>query len=179
MSENLNPKQIAQSQLLKVRPFVEIPEKIFLKLWEPERILKVRFAITIDNNSEALFLGYRSQHCSWIGPLKGGVRYHADVTEDEVIALSMWMSWKCAVLELPYGGGKGGVIVDPKTLSKLEFQRLCRGYMRAIAAHIGPDVDVPVPDVNTNALAMAWMLDEYERILGRHCPAAITGKPLD
>src|SRR3989338_446156 len=196
MSENLNPKQIAQSQLLKVRPFVEIPEKIFLKLWEPERILKVRFAITIDNNSEALFLGYRSQHCSWIGPLKGGVRYHADVTEDEVVALSMWMTWKCAVMELPYGGGKGGVTFSrdpmlvtperieflkdyfPKKMSRHVLKNITRKFTEKIAPLIGPDKDIPAPDVNTDSQIMAWMMDEFSRGVGYTVPAVVTGKPI-
>lgn len=196
MSEILNPKSIAQKQLQKVRPYVDMPEEIYLKLREPERILKVRFTTTIDDGSKALFLGWRSQHCSWLGPLKGGIRYHPDVTEDEVIALSMWMTWKCAVMELPYGGGKGGVTFSrdpeivtpervaflteyfPEKMSRDVLQVLTRKYVEKLMPLIGPDKDIPAPDVYTNQQVMAWIMDEYSRSVGYTVPAVVTGKPI-
>ncbi len=196
MSENLNPKRIAQSQFDKVRSYMDIPDDIYLKLREPERLLKVRMVISIDEGSKALFLGWRSQHCTWLGPAKGGIRYHSNVTEDEVVALSMWMTWKCAVMELPYGGGKGGVtfsrdsnIVTPERIKFLEsyfpekmsrdvLQVLTRKYVEKISPLIGPDRDIPAPDVYTNPQVMAWIMDEYSRSAGYTVPAVVTGKPV-
>jgi glutamate dehydrogenase/leucine dehydrogenase len=133
----------------------------------------------MDNGKTQSFKAFRSQHNDAIGPFKGGIRFHELVTEDEVKALSTWMTIKCAVVGIPYGGGKGGVIVDPKKLSASELERLSRAYIRAIAKHIGAFKDVPAPDVNTTPQIMAWMVDEYEKIIGRHEPGVITGKPLE
>jgi glutamate dehydrogenase/leucine dehydrogenase len=132
----------------------------------------------MDSGKIKVFQGYRSQFSDARGPFKGGIRFHQDVTEEEVKALSAWMSWKTAVVDIPLGGGKGGVIVDPKELSDLELEKLARGYIKAIADFIGPDVDVPAPDVNTDPRIMAWMLDEYEKINRKHVSGVITGKPL-
>ena len=125
-----------------------------------------------------VFTGYRVRYDDTRGPAKGGIRFHPDVSVSEVKALAMWMTFKCAVVGIPFGGGKGGVIVDPKKLSRLELERLSRAYMRQIANFVGPDTDIPAPDVYTNAMIMGWMYDEYSRINRRREPAVITGKPI-
>ena len=173
------PFKNAQEQLMIAAPHANIEEDLLRTLMEPQRILEVNIPVRMDNGSVKVFAGFRSQHNNARGPFKGGIRYHPDVTLSEVKALSMWMSWKCAVASLPFGGAKGGIIVDPKKLSKEELERLSRGYVRAIANYIGPDIDVPAPDVNTNSQVMAWMKDEYERIIGKQAPAVITGKPIE
>lgn len=149
------------------------------RLIAPDRVIEVSLHVKMDDGSTRVFTGYRSQHNRARGPYKGGIRYHSNVTRDEVIALSTLMSLKTAVAGIPFGGGKGGVIVDPKTLSEAELERLSRAYMRAIAPYIGTDVDVPAPDVNTTPKIMGWMLDEYQSITGQSCPAVITGKPVN
>ena len=173
------PFKNAQEQLMIAAPHANIEEDLLRTLMEPQRILEVNIPVRMDNGSVKVFAGFRSQHNNARGPFKGGIRYHPDVTLSEVKALSMWMSWKCAVASLPFGGAKGGIIVDPKKLSKEELERLSRGYVRAIANYIGPDIDVPAPDVNTNSQVMAWMKDEYEHIIGKQAPAVITGKPIE
>ncbi|HYG58736.1 MAG TPA: Glu/Leu/Phe/Val dehydrogenase, partial [Symbiobacteriaceae bacterium] len=132
----------------------------------------------MDNGTLRVFTGYRSQHVTALGPAKGGIRFHPDVTADEVRALSMWMSFKTSVVGLPYGGGKGGITVDPKLLSEGELERLSRGWVQAFWKEIGPELDIPAPDVNTTPQIMAWMTDEYERIIGRSAPGVFTGKPI-
>jgi glutamate dehydrogenase/leucine dehydrogenase len=175
---SVNPFESAQKQLQEVAPFVDVDKNIISRLMQPDRVLKVFLPITMDDGTVQVFEGYRSQHNNSAGPYKGGIRFHEDVSEGEVKALSMWMTWKCAVVGIPLGGGKGGVIVDPKLLSKAELERLSRAYARAISPIIGKDKDVPAPDVNTDGQIMAWMLDEYEQIVGRKEPGVITGKPL-
>ncbi len=138
----------------------DIKKKLLL-LKQPQRILNVTIPVVMDNGETTLFQGYRVQYNNFLGPYKGGIRFHPHVSLDEVKALSFWMAMKCAVADLPLGGGKGGVIVDPKTLSEKELERLSRGYVRAIADCIGPDIDVPAPDVNTNGVIMGWMRDEF------------------
>ncbi|MDQ4032012.1 MAG: Glu/Leu/Phe/Val dehydrogenase [Actinomycetota bacterium] len=144
----------------------------------PKSTLKVSIPVRMDDGSLRTFRGYRVRYDDSRGPTKGGIRYHPNVNVDEVSTLAFWMTIKCAVLDLPYGGAKGGITIDPKQLSKLELERLSRGYIDAVADFIGPDVDVPAPDVYTNALIMGWMMDEYSIIQRRHTPAVITGKPL-
>ncbi|MGD9129570.1 MAG: Glu/Leu/Phe/Val dehydrogenase [Candidatus Woesebacteria bacterium] len=139
-------------------------ERAIKKLKEPEKLLETELEVKMDNGKTKKFKAYRSQHNNARGPYKGGIRYHPNVTIDEVKALSTWMTWKCAVTGIPYGGGKGGVIVDPKKLSETELERLSRAYACFIANNIGPWVDVPAPDVNTNGQIMAWMVDEYQKI---------------
>ena len=148
------------------------------KLREPDQVHAVSLEVDMDNGTKKTFLAFRSQHNSARGPYKGGIRFHPDVSESEVKALSMWMTWKCATTGIPYGGGKGGVIVDPQLLSRSELQRLSRAYARAIAPYIGPWRDVPAPDVNTTGQIMAWMLDEYEQTIQQRAPATFTGKPI-
>ncbi|MBZ5482908.1 Glu/Leu/Phe/Val dehydrogenase [Bacillus sp. T_4] len=145
---------------------------------EPLRLLTVRIPVRMDDGSVKVFTGYRAQHNDAVGPTKGGIRFHQDVTEEEVKALSMWMSIKCGIADLPYGGGKGGIQCDPRTMSFGELERLSRGYVRAISQIVGPTKDIPAPDVFTNSQIMAWMMDEYSRIREFDSPGFITGKPL-
>lgn len=147
-------------------------------LKEPLRLLTVRIPVKMDDGKVKVFTGYRAQHNDAVGPTKGGVRFHPDVTAEEVKALSMWMSIKCGLTNLPYGGGKGGIQCDPRTMSFGELERLSRGYVRAISQLVGPTKDIPAPDVFTNAQIMAWMMDEYSRIREFDSPGFITGKPL-
>jgi glutamate dehydrogenase len=147
-------------------------------LKEPMRVLTVRIPVRMDDGSTRIFTGYRSQHNDAVGPTKGGVRFHPMVSENEVKALSIWMSLKCGIADLPYGGGKGGVICDPRTMSFRELERLSRGYVRAVSQIVGPNKDIPAPDVMTNSQIMAWMMDEYSRIREFDSPGFITGKPL-
>ena len=132
----------------------------------------------MDDGTVQVFTGYRVQHNLGRGPAKGGIRYHQDVTLDEVKALAMWMTWKCAVVDIPYGGGKGGVIVDPKKLSLKELERLTRRFTTEISVLIGPERDIPAPDVNTNAQTMAWIMDTYSMHVGYTVPGVVTGKPI-
>lgn len=153
-------------------------EEMYELLKEPLRVLTVRIPIRMDDGSVRIFEGYRAQHNDAVGPTKGGVRFHPAVTEDEVKALSIWMSLKCGIVDLPYGGGKGGIICDPRQMSFRELERLSRGYVRAISQIVGPTKDIPAPDVMTNSQIMAWMFDEYSRIREFDSPGFITGKPI-
>ena len=144
----------------------------------PERTLEVSIPVKMDDGTTKVFTGYRSQHSTILGPAKGGVRYHQNVSMDEVKTLAFWMTCKCAVAGLPYGGGKGGIIVDPSKLSKAELERLTRGYIDKIAPIIGEKRDIPAPDMNTNAQIMGWMMDEYSKLAGQYEPGFITGKAI-
>jgi glutamate dehydrogenase (NAD(P)+) len=144
----------------------------------PKRELTVNFPVTMDDGHVEVFTGYRVQHNLSRGPAKGGIRYHQDVTLDEVRALAMWMTWKCSVVNIPYGGGKGGVIVDPKQLSQRELEGLTRRYATEISPLIGPDRDIPAPDVNTNAQTMAWIMDTFSMHHGYTIHGVVTGKPV-
>ncbi len=165
--KTINPFETAMEQLAKAAKL--FPKKdaaaLLTLLSQPQRILNVTIPVTMDDGSIMVFQGYRVQFNNARGPYKGGIRYHQQVSIDEVKALSFWMMMKCAVADLPLGGGKGGIIVDPKTLSEHELERLSRGYIRMIADCIGPDKDVPAPDVNTNGIIMGWMLDEYIKVI--------------
>ena len=154
------------------------PGEVYELLKEPLRMLTVRIPIRLDDGSIKIFTGYRAQHNDAVGPTKGGVRFHPDVTEMEVKALSIWMSLKAGIVDLPYGGGKGGIICDPREMSFYELEKLSRGYVRAISQIVGPTKDIPAPDVFTNSQIMAWMLDEYSRIREFDSPGFITGKPV-
>ncbi|CAH1221388.1 Catabolic NAD-specific glutamate dehydrogenase RocG [Paenibacillus plantiphilus] len=147
-------------------------------LKEPIRILTVRIPVRMDDGKTRVFVGYRAQHNDAVGPTKGGVRFHPGVNLDEVKALSIWMTLKCGIADLPYGGGKGGIICDPRQMSFYELERLSRGYVRAISQLVGPAKDIPAPDVMTNSQIMAWMMDEYSRIREFDSPGFITGKPI-
>ncbi|MFO0832357.1 MAG: Glu/Leu/Phe/Val dehydrogenase [Phycisphaerales bacterium] len=148
------------------------------RLSAPKQFIEVSIPVRMDNGSLRIFTGYRCKYDDTRGPAKGGIRFHQDVDPAEVKALAFWMTFKCACVGLPFGGGKGGVIVDPFELSQAELERLSRGYMRAIAFAVGVDVDVPAPDVNTGPLIMAWMSDEYAVVTGKREPGVITGKPV-
>jgi glutamate dehydrogenase len=177
-NQNLNALEVAHQQLDTAASYLKLDPRIHAILKEPKRVFEVAIPVHMDNGSVRVFKGYRSQHCDAIGPTKGGIRFHPDVTLDEVKALSIWMTFKCGVLGLPYGGGKGGVTCDPKELSAGELEKLSRGYIRAIAPYVGADKDIPAPDVNTNAQIMAWMSDEYNNIKGHNEPGVLTGKPI-
>jgi len=174
----LNPFSVAQRQLRTAIQALNGPDELYELLKAPSRFVEVQIPVRMDNGALRVFTGYRSQHLHVLGPAKGGIRYHHDVTADEVRALSMWMSFKTATLSLPYSGAKGGIIVDPKRLSEGEIERLSRGYVRAIWQIIGPHQDIPAPDVSTNAQIMGFMLDEYEKLRGESAPGVFTGKPV-
>ncbi|MGD6847455.1 Glu/Leu/Phe/Val dehydrogenase [Rossellomorea aquimaris] len=153
-------------------------QEVYELLKEPVRMLTVKIPVRMDDGKVKVFTGYRAQHNDAVGPTKGGIRFHPNVTEKEVKALSIWMSLKCGIVDLPYGGGKGGIICDPRDMSFRELERLSRGYVRAISQIVGPSKDIPAPDVFTNSQIMAWMMDEYSRIDEYNSPGFITGKPL-
>jgi glutamate dehydrogenase (NADP+) len=158
--------------------YAEIDQEAVERLKHPKQILEVSIPVRMDDGSLRVFTGFRVRHDDTRGPTKGGIRYHPDVNLAEVKALAFWMTFKCAVAGLPYGGGKGGVIVNPKELSRMELERLTRGFVEQIADFIGPETDVPAPDVYTNAMIMGWMMDEYSKIHRRRTPAVVTGKPI-
>lgn len=171
--------QSALARLDKAAKYANIDPEALERLKYPKAVLEVSIPVRMDDGSLKVFTGYRVRHDDTRGPTKGGIRFHPNVSLDEVKALAFWMTCKCAVMGIPYGGGKGGVIVDPKTLSRLEVERLSRGYMEAIAHFIGPAKDIPAPDVYTNAMIMGWMMDEYSKITHSHAPDVITGKPIE
>ncbi len=156
----------------------KIEPEVLEQLKHPKQILEVAVPLRMDNGSLRIFQGFRVRHNDALGPTKGGIRYHPNVTREEVMALAFWMTLKCALAGLPYGGGKGGICVNPKELSKLELERLSRSYIECIADFIGPQRDIPAPDVYTNAMIMGWMMDEYSAIMRCRVPAVITGKPI-
>lgn len=173
-----SPFENARKQMLDAADIAGFSKNTVKKLLEPERVLKSNLVVEMDDGDVRSFPSFRSQHSSARGPYKGGIRFHPGVTEDEVMALSVWMSMKTAVLDLPLGGGKGGVVVDPSKLSQTELERLSRAYVARFFRYLGPGTDVPAPDVNTNPKIMAWMVDEYSRLAGKWTPGAFTGKPL-
>jgi glutamate dehydrogenase (NADP+) len=168
----------ASQRLEQAMKYVAISEDALEHLKHPKISLSVSIPVRMDNGSLRIFQGYRVRYDDTRGPGKGGVRYHPNVTLDEVQSLAFWMTFKCAVLNLPFGGAKGGVTVNPKELSKLELERLTRGYIDAIADFIGPDVDIPAPDVYTNPMIVGWMMDQYSIIRRQLTPAVVTGKPI-
>ena len=176
--EELNPFAIAQKQLAKAAEVMGLDKTAHELLRWPQKELHVRIPVRMDNGKIRVFEGFRVQYNHARGPTKGGIRFHPDETFDTVRALSAWMTWKCSVVDIPLGGGKGGVVCNPKELSAAELERLSRGYVRALDSYIGPETDVPAPDVYTTPQIMAWMMDEYEAIVGHHAPGVITGKPL-
>ncbi len=169
---------IAQSQFDHAADRLDLDEGMRRVLRVPQRELTVNFPVTMDDGSVQVFTGHRVQHNVSRGPGKGGIRYHQDVTLDEVRALAMWMSWKCACVNIPYGGAKGGVVVDPKMLSIREVEGLTRRFTTEISPLIGPDRDIPAPDVNTNAQTMAWIMDTYSMHRGYTVHGVVTGKPI-
>jgi glutamate dehydrogenase (NAD(P)+) len=174
----INPWDVAQRQFDLAADRLNLDPGLRRVLREPRRELTVHFPVKMDDGSVQVFTGYRVQHNLGRGPAKGGIRYHQDVSLDEIKALAMWMTWKCAVVGIPYGGGKGGVIVDPKKLSMKELEALTRRFTTEIEVLIGPERDIPAPDVNTNAQVMAWMMDTYSMHAGHTVPGVVTGKPI-
>ena len=173
-----NPYEIFLEQLERASKVLKLKEDIVEILKHPERVIEVSIPVKMDDGSIKVFTGWRSQHNTALGPTKGGIRYHWNVTKEEVMALSAWMTFKNAVMNLPYGGGKGGIKVNPKEMSEGEVERLSRTYVQKIYKYIGPEEDIPAPDVYTNPQIMAWMMDEYSKLAGKFSPGVITGKPL-
>ena len=173
-----NPWQMALQQLDRVATFLDLDPNIHTVLRHPRRSLSVSVPVKMDDGKVHVFEGFRVQHSIARGPGKGGIRFHPQVTLDEVKALAMWMTWKCAVANIPFGGAKGGIICDPKALSPRELEKLTRRYTNEILSIIGPFQDIPAPDVNTNDQVMAWIMDTYSTAMGKVSPGVVTGKPL-
>ena len=173
---NNNPLVNAREQIKGACEVLGYKEEVYESLKDPQRFIEISIPVRMDNGEVKYFKGFRSQHNDAIGPTKGGLRFHPLVTADEVKALSIWMTFKCAVANLPYGGGKGGIIVDPKDLSKGELERLSRGYIRGLYKYLGEKQDVPAPDVNTNGQIMSWMIDEFNVLTGEQGIGTLTGK---
>ncbi|MBT9259335.1 MAG: Glu/Leu/Phe/Val dehydrogenase [Clostridiales bacterium] len=178
VTKERNPYRIVQALLKEAVQTLGLPYDVYEILSYPHRFVEVNIPVRRDNGQLQVFTGYRAQHTHVLGPAKGGIRFHPGVTADEVKALAMWMSFKTAVAGLPFGGAKGGVVVDPRQLSLRELEELARGYIRGLAEYLGPHIDIPAPDVGTNERIMGWMMDEYERVVRRNDPGVLTGKPL-
>jgi glutamate dehydrogenase (NAD(P)+) len=176
--KSFNPYQMAQTQFDNIADKLDLDAGARALLREPLREFHFGIPVKMDDGTVRVFRGFRVQHNDARGPCKGGIRFHPHETADTVRALAMWMTWKCSVVDIPLGGGKGGVICDPHDLSQAEQERICRGWVRQMAKHVGPLEDVPAPDVMTNPQHMLWMLDEYETIHGAKYPGFITGKPV-
>jgi len=179
MQEELNPFKIAQVQLDEAAELMKLDEHAHQILREPMRTLVVHLPVRMRDGNTRVFEGFRVQYNTARGPAKGGIRFHPEENLDTVKALAAWMTWKVSLANLPYGGGKGGIICDPKSMTNQELEALSRSYIRALGAHVGPDVDILAPDINTNPQIMAWMFDEYSNIVGRNEFGVITGKPLE
>ncbi|MEX1039534.1 MAG: Glu/Leu/Phe/Val dehydrogenase [Pirellulaceae bacterium] len=158
--------------------YADIDAEAVERLKHPKQVLEVAVPVRMDDGSLRIFTGYRVRHDDTRGPTKGGIRYHEDLCLADLKALALWMTFKCAVVDIPYGGGKGGIIVNAKQLSRLELERLSRGFIEEIADFIGPEIDIPAPDMYTNSMIMGWMMDEYSKIVRKRTPAVITGKPI-
>jgi glutamate dehydrogenase (NADP+) len=177
----MEPKNIYEDAVRRLDlafEYADIDEETLIRLKHPKAVHKVSIPVRMDNGSLRIFTGYRVRHDDTLGPTKGGIRYHPDVTLDEVETLAFWMTCKCAVAGLPFGGGKGGITVNPKELSPFEVEKMSRSFIDQVADFIGPETDIPAPDVYTNAMIMGWMMDEYSKIRRRRVPDVITGKPL-
>ncbi|WP_049900102.1 glutamate dehydrogenase GdhB [Natrinema sp. J7-1] len=169
--------ETARRQLDRVAAQLDVDDAVIERLSHPRAVHEVTVPLERDDGSVEVFTGYRAQHDSVRGPYKGGLRYHPDVTRDECVGLSMWMTWKCAVMDLPFGGAKGGVVVDPKSLSDDETERLTRRFAQEIRDVIGPNTDIPAPDMGTDPQTMAWLMDAYSMQEGETIPGVVTGKP--
>lgn len=176
--DNLNPLVNSQMQVKAACDALGLDPAVYEILKEPQRVIEVNIPVRMDNGEMKSFKGFRAQHNDAVGPTKGGLRFHPDVNLDEVKALSIWMTFKGGVMGLPYGGGKGGIIVDPSSLSQGELERLSRGYIRGLYKYLGEKVDIPAPDVGSNGQIMAWMVDEYNKLTGNSALGVITGKPV-
>jgi glutamate dehydrogenase (NAD(P)+) len=178
MSEQINAFQIAQTQFDSVAEKMNLDSGVRDVLRWPAREFTFRIPVRMDNGSLQVFTGFRVQHNDARGPNKGGIRFHPDETIDTVRALSMWMTWKCAAVDIPLGGGKGGIIVDPSKLSANEKEHLCRGWVQQMIKNLGPRQDIPAPDVGTTPQMMGWMMDEFSKLSGAYAPSVFTGKPV-
>lgn len=178
MTETINAFEMAQAQFDNVSGMLNLDPQVAEMLRWPTREFRFQIPVRMDDGSIEVFFGYRVQHSDARGPSKGGIRFHPSETMDTVRALAMWMTWKCAVADIPLGGGKGGVAVDSASLSITEQERLCRGWIQQVYRNIGPRQDVPAPDVGTNPRMMGWMMDEYSKLVGEYTPGVITGKPV-
>ncbi|QQY80119.1 glutamate dehydrogenase [Keratinibaculum paraultunense] len=176
--ENLNPLESAQRQVKAACDALKLEPAVYEILKEPLRTIEISIPVRMDDGTTKVFKGYRAVHNDAIGPGKGGVRFHPGVNINEVKALSVWMTFKCGVMGVPYGGGKGGVIVDPLSLSQGELERLSRGYIQGLYKYLGEKIDIPAPDVGTNGQVMAWMVDEYNKLTGQSSLGVVTGKPV-
>lgn len=179
MPDELNPFEMAQRQLAKVAKIIDIDTGIYEHLRHPQKELTVHFPVRMDDGKVKIFTGFRVQYNNARGPYKGGIRYHPNVTLDDVRALAAWMTWKTAVVGIPFGGAKGGVICNPKEMSQSELERLTRRFITEISNLIGPEKDIPAPDVNTNPQVMAWVMDTYSMNKGYSVLGSVTGKPVD
>ena len=177
--ETLNPFEIARKQVKTACDRLNADPAVYEILKSPQRVLEVTFPVKLDDGTVKTFTGYRSQHNNAVGPYKGGVRFHPNVNLDEVKALSIWMTIKCCVAGIPYGGGKGGITLDPRDYSEAELERIARAYCEAISPLIGEKIDIPAPDVNTNGKIMSWMVDAYENVVKKSAPGVFTGKPVE
>ena len=177
LKESLNPLNNVQELIKSACHILNLDDYIYELLKEPQRVIEISIPVRMDDGKTKVFKGYRSLHNDALGPGKGGIRFHPDVTLDEVKALSIWMTFKCCVTGIPYGGAKGGVCVDPKELSQGELERLARGYVRGLWKYLGDKIDIPAPDVGTNGQVMAWMVDEYIKLSGNYSLGSFTGKP--
>ncbi len=178
MTQEFNPFEVAQRQFDSVSDALKLDQEVRSILRWPLREFRFQIPVRMDDGSIKVFFGFRVQHNDARGPAKGGIRFHPNETLDTVRALAMWMTWKCAVADIPLGGGKGGVIVDPSTLAVGEKERLCRGWIDGVWKNLGPRTDVPAPDVGTTPQMMGWMMDEYSKLTGAYTPGMITGKPV-
>lgn len=179
MNQKVNPLESVQMQIKKACEQLQLNPSVYELLKQPERVMEIAIPVTLDNGKTKVFTGYRSVHSTAKGPGKGGIRFHPDVHCDKVKALSMWMSFKCEIAGIPYGGGKGGVVVDPKECSPKELEQIARGYVRGLHYYLGENIDIPAPDVGTNGEIIAWMVDELNVLKGRDERGAFTGKPLE
>ena len=176
--ENLNPLESAQHQVKQACDALGLEPAVYELLKEPQRMIEISIPVKMDDGTLKIFKGYRAVHNDSIGPGKGGIRFHPGVNPDEVKALSVWMTFKCGVMGVPYGGGKGGITVDPLTLSQGELERLSRGYVQGLYKYLGEKIDIPAPDVGSNGQVMAWMVDEYSKLTGNLALGVLTGKPV-
>src|ERR671924_1206188 len=177
-ASTINPFEVALKQLDEAAKLIKLDKGLHQVLASPKRVLTVSLPVKMDKGEIRVFTGYRSQHNDARGPYKGGIRFHPQVTIDEVKALSMWMTWKCAVAGIPFGGAKGGVTVNPKTLSHRELERLSRSFFSLLHEIVGPYRDIPAPDVYTDSQTMAWFMDEYSKYERNNAFAVVTGKPI-
>jgi glutamate dehydrogenase/leucine dehydrogenase len=174
-----NPFEVATRQLHKAADILKLDKDTLEVLSKPKMVVEVSLPVKMDDGTTKVFTGYRAQYNDARGPYKGGIRYHPDVTRDEVVALSAWMTWKCATVDIPFGGGKGGIACNPKVMSEGELERLTRRYAAAITPFVGVQRDIPAPDVYTGPREMAWFMDTYSMIVGQRTPHVITGKPVE